>query len=133
MPSASLKNRLKALEAAQAVENDDVYWTWVRENVDTHVDMFGKAIKGEVSLQEWDDWRAENLWPERGRPYTAEEERENERAREEFWKKIEQTRERLLSGAARGLFDNPAESKRKLIHDKNGIEDVPQRLAPGRE
>ena len=133
MPSTSLKNRLKALETAQSLQNDDVYWTWVRENVDTHVDMFGKAIRNEISMEEWDDWRAEHPWPERGRPYTAEEERENERAREEFWLKIEQTRERLLHGAARGLLNNPEEAKRKLIHDNNGIENVPQRLAPGRE
>ena len=35
MPSASLRNRLRALEAAQTLASDDAYWEWVRNNVDT--------------------------------------------------------------------------------------------------
>ena len=133
MPSASLRNRLKALETAQGQVNDDVYWAKVREYEEPFFDAVMQVTRGDITWEEFAAWKEANPFPERGRPLTHEEEREAERAREEFWLKIEQTRERLLSGAARGLFDNPAESKRKLIHDKNGIEDVPQRLAPGRE
>ena len=133
MPSASLRNRLSRLESSQATVDDDSYWTWVRENIDTHVDMFGRAIAGQITTGEWHEWCAEHPWPEFPRPYTPQEERENERAREEFELTIKRTRERLLHGAARGLLNNPEEAKKKLIHDKNGIEDVPQRLAPGRE
>ena len=133
MPSASLKNRLARLEAAQSVANDDAYWEWVRENIDTHVDMFGKAIRNEITMTEWDAWRLAHPWKDRGRELTEQEKRAADDARAEFWRKIEQTRERLLRGAEMGLLNNPGEAKRKLIHDNNGIEDVPQRLAPGRE
>jgi hypothetical protein len=97
VPSASIKRRIAALEKSQTLASDDVYWQWIMEHIDEHVAMFGKAISHEISLEEWHQWCAENPWPDRGRPLTPEEEREAESAREEFWVKIEQTRERLLN------------------------------------
>jgi hypothetical protein len=112
MPSASLKTRIARLETAQAASSDDAYWQWVMANVDTHVDMFGKALRNEISMSEWTQWHNANPWPDRGRPLTDQEQREAEEAREEFHEKIKKTRERLINGFERGLLDNPERPKR---------------------
>ena len=114
MPSASLKNRLKALEDLRGQVDDSLYWEKVLAHQGPFMHEFGRAIKGEISLEEWEKWQAENPHPERGSPPTAEEERQAESAWAEFWEKIEQTRERLLSGAAMGLLNNPGEAKKEV-------------------
>ena len=114
MPSASLKTRIARLETAQAASSDDAYWQWVMKNIDTHVNMFGKAVRNEITMSEWDAWRAENPWRDRGRELTDQEKRAADDARAEFWRKIEQTRERLLCGAEMGLLNNPGEAKKEV-------------------
>ena len=135
MPSTSLKTRLKALETAQLASDDDAYWTWVRENVDTHVDMFGRAVKGEITTAEWNEWQDAHPWPEFPRPYTPEEERENERAREEFERKIKETRERLWRGAEMGLFDNNHQPMKRGSHatDNASVQDRERPNEPAAE
>jgi hypothetical protein len=96
MPSASLKNRIARLEASQGEADDDLYWSAVRDREPEFMDMFGKVIRHEISLETWHQWLAENPHPTRGRPPTPEEERQAEQAWSEFHEKLAQTRERLL-------------------------------------
>ena len=114
MPSASLKNRLARLEAAQRVANDDAYWDAVRDHMGPFMEAFGQAVRGEITLEQWEEWQDAHPHPERGRPPTAEEERQAEQAWSEFWTKIEQTRERLLRADEMDLLNNPGEVKKEV-------------------
>ena len=114
MPSASLKNRIARLEASQGEADDDLYWSAVRDREPEFMDMFGKVIRHEISLETWHQWLAENPHPTRGRPPTPEEERQAEQAWSEFWTKIEQTRERLLRADEMDLLNNPGEAKKEV-------------------
>ena len=126
MPSASLRNRLKALESAQAVVDDDIYWAAVRDREEPFMETFSKAISGELTLDEWSAWLDANPHPPRGRSLTDQEERQAESAWSEFWEKIEQTRERLLSGAAMGLFDNNHQPMKRDSDAPNTSRDAPR-------
>jgi hypothetical protein len=122
VPSSSLRNRLKALETAQVVANDDVYWAAVLEHHGPFMREFERAISGEISLEEWEAWQIANPHPERGRPPTAEEERQAAQAWADFWQKIRETRERLLnSGLILERFNNSTAVKvprHATDHDK---------------
>ena len=119
MPSSSLKTRLKALETAQAVVDDSLYWAAVMEREPEFMRVFGQAIRHEISMSEWHAWLDEHPHPSGGRALTDQEQRQAEEAWREFKQKLAQTRERLLNS---GIIIEAHNHTKESHHDNTGDE-----------